>query len=426
MPVAAAKPRLARLPAGPAPWDLFLAVTAAALAVVGASVAQGLIAAQPLGVDFLPMWTAARFAASGRLAEAYDAHAITEAQRWLLGPIAGDRPFPYPPSALLLFAPLAALPYWPALIGWTAASAAGFAAAAARLARPVKPLEPSPVRSDRPDRDKKARFFEFERLLIAKPVPTLAGSALAVVLLLAPPAAVVTAVSGQVDFLLGAAVLAALAVLPRRALLAGVLIGAAAAVKPTLLIAAPFALAAGGHWRALAAALTAGAVAGLASLALFGTGPWFAWLAALPGFQAQVLTDPLLLKNVIAPTALGVRLGLAGPVLLAWRAAFALGALVLAALVFRRSADPALRGGVLFAAGLVASPYAMNYDAVLVLPAAVAALTAARGPAAQGRAAAGYGAAVAAGFPGFGALGLLASLGVMAAAALARPKGTAA
>ena len=44
-------------------------------------------------------------------------------------------------------------------------------------ARPGTSQEPSPVRSNRPDRSKKARFFEFERLLIAKPVPTLAERA---------------------------------------------------------------------------------------------------------------------------------------------------------------------------------------------------------------------------------------------------------
>ncbi|HWA62707.1 MAG TPA: hypothetical protein VG939_15105 [Caulobacteraceae bacterium] len=59
--------------------------------------------------------------------------------------------------------------------------ALAFAALDPMFLRGPKALEPSPVRSNRPDRDKKARFFEFERLLIAQPVPTLAGGALALV-----------------------------------------------------------------------------------------------------------------------------------------------------------------------------------------------------------------------------------------------------
>ena len=51
--------------------------------------------------------------------ELYDFARIDSAQAWLLGAGAHDRPFPYPPSALLVFAPLARLPFWVAGAVWS-------------------------------------------------------------------------------------------------------------------------------------------------------------------------------------------------------------------------------------------------------------------------------------------------------------------
>jgi hypothetical protein len=211
-------------------------------------------------------------------------------------------------------------------------------------------------------------------------------------------------------FLIGAMAVTAVLILPRRPLLAGALLGAALAIKPTVLILVPVALIAGGHWRALLACGLAGLTMIGASVLAYGASPWLAWLAALPAFQAQVLDDPLLRKCLITPTGLAAQIGLTGPALAVWRGAFILAGVALAAVVFRRTQDPALRLTALFGAGLLASPYAMNYDAALLASGAVALLLSASTPRARLLSAGAFVALIAAGFPLIGGVALLAFL----------------
>jgi hypothetical protein len=100
-------------------------VILAVFALMAAIETTKLVLYQPLGVDFLPLWTAARMAwtAPGHV---YDFKLITEAQSWLLPDLAWPRPFAYPPTALLPLAPLGTLSFWVALAAWLAASLALF------------------------------------------------------------------------------------------------------------------------------------------------------------------------------------------------------------------------------------------------------------------------------------------------------------
>lgn len=56
-----------------------------------------LLQIQPLGIDFLPLWTAGRMAwtAPGKV---YDFAAVTQAQSWLLPHLRWLRPYAYPPA----------------------------------------------------------------------------------------------------------------------------------------------------------------------------------------------------------------------------------------------------------------------------------------------------------------------------------------
>ena len=76
---------------------------------------------QPLGIDFLPMWAAGHeaFVHPGRI---YDFVRLTWFQEPLLGAFRGERPFVYPPTALLAFAPFGRLPFFWANAIWTSAS----------------------------------------------------------------------------------------------------------------------------------------------------------------------------------------------------------------------------------------------------------------------------------------------------------------
>lgn len=288
--------------------------------------------AQPFGIDFLPMWTAARDVLGGR-ADLYDFAAITARQGWLIWPELGTRPFVYPPSGLLLFAPFGVLPFGVAYLLWTAVTAALAVAVTARFSDRSKPLA-------------------------------------AVLMLVLSPCATVLFV-GQTTFLIAAMAVFAIVWLKDRPVAAGVLLGLAAAIKPQAMVLAPLVLMAGGHWRALIAAGIAGAMAGLLSLAVFGPQLWFDWLAALPRFADLAADNEGLVRGSITPTGLALQLGLDGAALGLWRVVFAVAGAVLAVLVFRRTEDPARCLAALLGGGLMVAPYAIFYDAGLLAPAAI-------------------------------------------------------
>jgi hypothetical protein len=107
---------------------------AVVLAALGLAQMWVLLRFQPPGLDFLPLWTAGRMAWSGH-GQVYDFAAVTRAQGWLLPNFPWMRPYAYPPTALLLLAPLGALPFWPALGLWMALGFGVFLYAGTRLTR---------------------------------------------------------------------------------------------------------------------------------------------------------------------------------------------------------------------------------------------------------------------------------------------------
>lgn len=300
--------------------------------------ATRILAYQPLGIDFMPMWSAAREAFS-HPKRVYDFIGLTHFERPLLAHsfFRGIRPFVYPPSALLAFLPFSALPFDAANLAWTGL---GLVALIWVMFGPLR----------------------FPRTLTI------------IAMVLAPPSVLVL-VTGQVTFLVAALAVAALYWLRDRPGWAGVLFGIAGALKPQAMVLLPLALLATREWRALATAGLTAALAVLASALLFGADAWIHWVAALPRFQRMVMANAGLERGMITPTALGLTLRLDPGQLDVWRAAFALGAAVIVWMVFRRTADPARRIAALLGGGLFVTPYAMHYDAALLAPAAALMLT---------------------------------------------------
>lgn len=317
---------------------LILIGLALALGAIGAAGALALMRHQPLGIDFLPMWTGARLAFSdpGRL---YNFYEVTRLQDWLLHDQFGPRPFVYPPTALLVFAPFRALPFFAAYAVWTGLGAVLMLWASVRQAAASR-------------------------------------RSLAVLLLIAAGPCVTAALVGQASFLVAGLVVFGLSQVRSRPVLAGVLFGLAACIKPTALVLAPFALVAGGHYRALILSGVTGVALCLASLLVFGPDPWREWLHALPRFQMIVEANPTLIRGAITPTGMAVDLRLEGAPLLAVRVISALIGLAIAWLVFWRSETLHVRLIALLGGGLLATPYAMHYEATLLAPGVVLALLA--------------------------------------------------
>ena len=366
------------------PRPLILIILAASVILAGRETLL-VMGNQPLGFDLLPLWTAACYAFK-HPDQIYDFATITRLQAWIIGVHTGPRPWIYPPSALLALAPFGQAPWLIAYPAWVAATLGALCVIV------MKRLEGP-------------KWMGLALLILAEP------SVLAILV-------------GQVTFLIGALVLGGLLALRTRPALAGVLLGCAALIKPTSLLMLPIGLLASRQWRAILWTGVTGIVgAGLAAL-IFGWRTWFAWLAALPKFDAVITSDPTLWRGTITPTWLLHLAGLDGTPALIIRGALALAGALLTWRVFRATDNAPARMTVMIGASLLITPYAMFYDAAALAPAAVILLMGPR----EGRrwvwALACYGLAVLAAFPPVSPIALAALMGVTALPFL-RPVATA-
>jgi hypothetical protein len=278
---------------------------------------------RPLGTDFTSFWSAGRMVLEGRAAAAYD-WAAHNAVQWQTHHAGGYFPFSYPPLLFLVMVPIAMLAYVPALLVWQATSLLAALAA---------------VRAILPGR----------RVML---------------LALGFPGVLVCLGHGQTGFLTAALFAGGLVALARHEVAAGILFGLMA-YKPQFGLLIPFALVAGGHWRAVVAAAATVAAAGMLTLALWGLAPWQAFLAALPQTEAVVLEAHHFekLQSAFACARLW-----GAPVWLAYAVQALVAAATLAAVVWawRSDAALALKAALLLTGAMLATPYVVDYDFILL------------------------------------------------------------
>jgi glycosyl transferase family 87 len=274
------------------------------------------------GRDFANVYTSGTLVLEGRLELLYDLKGYSAWQDSFFAGALRDHNYSYPPPTLLYTWAFALLPYPLALLSWLLLTGTAFVAAAR---------------------------------------PYLRDAGLPAWLALIAPATLLNVWAGHYGLLIGALWLGAFHLLPRRPILAGVLIGLML-VKPHLALLAPLILARRGEWKAFAAAgATVAALVALSALA-FGPELWRTWLGVTVGFQTAMVDDVGTYFMTMMPTLVPVlfELGLPGP--LAWILQLLLAGAALAALLVhmpRDSRDAGLAGGV---ATFLVLPYAFNYD----------------------------------------------------------------
>jgi hypothetical protein len=280
---------------------------------------------KPLGTDFMSFWTASKLALGGAPWSPYDVAAHHAQQTRLFGHDVGYAAFFYPPIFLLICLPLALLPYLVSLSVWLAATGVA--------------------------------YFRVVRTWLGKEF----GAAP----VLAFPAVMITVGHGQNAFLSAALFGAGARWLDRRPWLAGVMFGCLA-YKPHLGLVIPVALLAARRWRTFAAAaLSVATLAGL-SLAVFGAETWRAFIADSAVSRAaleQGLVGDAKMQSAFA----AVRL-LGGDLTLAYGAQIAAMAMAGGAVVWlqRRAFRAAAEGPALVAASLLATPFLLDYDLLLL------------------------------------------------------------
>jgi hypothetical protein len=301
-----------------------------ALAMAGwIAVSDGLIDrnGKPLGTDFSNVYAAGTLTWQGRPAEAYQPAFQHAAEKAVFG--GRDVPFfgwHYPPFFFAVAFLVAAVPYAWGLAIWLAASLAAYLAAM----RAILPRT--------------------ETLLIAA----------------AFPAVFVNIGHGQNGFLTAALLGGALHLLDRRPWIAGMLIGCLA-YKPQFGVLIPFALLAGARWSAIGAAVATVAALLAVSFVTLGGGVWHAFADSMNFTQTVVLEQGGTGWEKIQSVFSAVRMW-GADVHTAYAVQIALALTLAASLVWLWQSDAAfeLKASALATGSLLATPYVLDYDLVVL------------------------------------------------------------
>ena len=312
-------------------WMLLLLVLQAAAFVFLFAGVHGWIVRldHPVSMDFVSFYAAGLLVDQGQAAAAYSRAAHFAAEQAVLSPGIGYQFFLYPPPFLLVCAVLARLPWAVSFVVFEAVTLLGcLLVLRATLGLPWRHC--------------------------------LAG-------LLAFPAVPWVLLLGQNSFMTAGLFGMTLLLLERRPVLAGLMI-AGLSCKPHFAILVPLAFAAGGHWRAFAAAAAGVLATCVLATLLCGMQIWLAYLATMTASQPELQAGLVgRFGAMVSPYGALRALGMPHPAALLGQGVGFMLAAVVVALLWRRHAPLPLRAAALLAAGLVATPMALFYDLMLVL-----------------------------------------------------------
>lgn len=277
---------------------------------------------QPVGVDFTAFWHAGRLANAGDAARAWEPAALNAAVRATHGTSFAIA-WLYPPPFLLVAAPLASLPYVPALIAWQALSLALIAVT---------------LRAILPDR---------RATLVA----------------LASPITPMVLAHGQTAFLTAALLSSGLHLLNKRPVAAGSLFGALI-YKPQFAVLLAPALLLGRNWKTIAAAIVSTVALAAFSFVLWGFASWEAFATSLRLSQVYMEQGAV---GFHKSASLFSAARMWGASVTLGYAVQAIGLAAALALIWRlRAAEPALLAAGLCAATALSTPYLLDYDMATV------------------------------------------------------------
>lgn len=293
---------------------------------------------RPIGTDFSNVYAAGTYALEGKAVLPFDPASQHARERAIFGDATPFFGWHYPPFFLFVAALLALMPYMLALLVWQLATLALCLLSIRTIIRFVAPG----LSNDR------------QWLLL----PALAF-----------PAVFVNIGHGHNGFLTAALFGFALVLLDRRPIVAGILFGLLA-YKPQFGLMIPLALMAGGYWRSVfAAAATVGALI-LATTAVFGVEVWQAFLESMHFTRTVVLEAGQTGWHKIQSVFAWARMW-GAPVSAAYAVQLiaTIGLAVCLIRLWRSGAAFALKAAALCIAALLATPYSLDYDLMVLAPA---------------------------------------------------------
>ncbi|TMJ51793.1 MAG: DUF2029 domain-containing protein [Alphaproteobacteria bacterium] len=282
---------------------------------------------KPIGTDFSNVYAAGQLTRQGRPADAYQPALQHAAEKAVFG--GREVPFfgwHYPPFFFAVAAIVAAFPYGWGLAIWLAASLAAYLAA-------IRAILPGG-----------------QTLLLAASFPGV----------------FVNIGHGQNGFLTAALLGGALHLIDRRPWLSGVLIGLLA-YKPQFGVLIPIALLAGARWRSFGAATATVAALVAISLATLGSGVWHAFADSMNFTQTVVLEQGGTGWEKIQSIFSAARMwGASVPLAYAMQGALLMMLAATLAWIWQSDAAIELKAAALATASLLATPYVLDYDLVVL------------------------------------------------------------
>ncbi|MGN6549425.1 MAG: glycosyltransferase family 87 protein [Pararhizobium sp.] len=201
--------------------------------------------------DFTNLWAAGKLAMSGRVGTIFDVDAYREALRLMFNPALPDQEWSYPPSMLLLGAPFSLLPIFWSYVAWQSLTIC-------LLFLATRPLD----------------------------LPLIARIAI-----ILSPAALVSALFGQNGALTCALLISSLSLLPKRPIVAGILMGLLT-IKPQLGVLLPICAIASRSWRAIIAATLTALALVLVTALFFGLDVWIDFWTRTRPLMTSIMDAP--------------------------------------------------------------------------------------------------------------------------------------
>jgi arabinofuranan 3-O-arabinosyltransferase len=273
--------------------------------------------------DFVALWGAGRMTLAGHAAAAYDWPTLKPIEENVVGHFNGYLGWRYPPPFLFAAAALALLPYASAFLVWV--------------------------------------FGTFLFYLAA--IRAIIGDRVGYFLAAAFPAVLANFMAGQNGFLSAGLIGGTLALLQRRPICAGVLLGLLT-YKPHLGLLFPIALVAGGHWRAFMTTAIVAALMAAASLTAFGAESWHAFF---PGIGNALYSEGLTYWGRLQ-SAFGFVRVLRDSEVLAWavQGTIAIIAALAVGILWRGRAAYEIKAAALSVGVLMTTPHVLMYDLVVL------------------------------------------------------------
>lgn len=297
---------------------------------------------RPIGTDFSNIYAAGTYVREDNAAAAYDPALQFQRQKAIFGEDTYFYGWFYPPFFFFIAGLLAVFSYSNALIVWLGVTLALYGWTMLRILRINTPDEPEPIQG---------------------------RHGLCLLLIIAFPAVFVNIGHGHNGLLSAVLLGSGMLLLKPKPLLAGILIGLLS-YKPQFGMLIPVALAAGGYWRSFFAASATVCVLIAASTAVYGVEIWDAFLESTGFTRNIILEQGGTGWQKIQTLFSWVRLW-GGPVWLAYtvQAACTVTLALLTIWLWRKEATFELKAASLCVAAILATPYALDYDLLILAPA---------------------------------------------------------